>query len=120
MEQVEEICERIVLINRGQNVLEGVVGEIKQQRKKNLFRYQVNGEIPAGILERKEIIEQSEGSYTLRFTEERDSNLFLKALVDAGVYVYGFEEILPSLNEIFIQTVQEQGLTIDEPINNPS
>ncbi len=120
MEQVEEICERIVLINRGQNVLEGAVGEIKQQRKKNLFRYQVSGEIPAGILESKEIINQSDGSYTLRFTEERDSNLFLKALVDAGVYVYGFEEILPSLNEIFIQTVQEQGLIIEEPLNTPS
>lgn len=120
MEQVEEICERIVLINRGQNVLEGNVSKIKQQRKKNLFRYQIEGELPAGILDGKEVMDRSPESLIMRFTQERDSNLFLKSLVDAGAYVQGFEEILPSLNEIFIQTVQEQGLTIDEPHNTPS
>lgn len=120
MEQVEEICERIVLINRGQNVLEGGVQEIKQDRKKNLFRYHIKGELPAGILEGKEVIDHMNGSLTMRFTQERDSNLFLKSLVDAGAYVQGFEEILPSLNEIFIQTVREQGMTIEEPLNTPS
>lgn len=120
MEQVEEICERIVLINRGQNVLEGNVSKIKQQRKKNLFRYQIEGELPAGILDGKEVMDRSPESLIMRFTQERDSNLFLKSLVDAGAYVQGFEEILPSLNEIFIQTVQEQGFTIDEPHNTPS
>jgi len=120
MEQVEEICERIVLINRGQNVLEGNVREIKQAQKQNLFRYNLAGEVPAGVLEGKEVIDHTPGSLTLRFSEERDSNIFLKTLVDAGAYVQGFEEILPSLNEIFIRTVQSQGMTIDQPINAPS
>src|SRR5678815_5495458 len=38
MEQVEEICDHIVLVNKGQKILDGTVKNIKQQFKKNLFR----------------------------------------------------------------------------------
>src|SRR5689334_3402086 len=38
MEQVEEICDHIVLVNKGQKILDGTVKEVKQQFKKNLFR----------------------------------------------------------------------------------
>ena len=37
MEQVEEICNHIVLVNKGKKILDGGVGEIKQQFKKNIF-----------------------------------------------------------------------------------
>ena len=108
MEQVEEICERIVLINRGRNVLEGNVTEIRRARKRNLFRIAFQGELPAGSLDGLEILEQGSGSLTLRFPDDRESNRFLGRLIAAGVYVSEFAEILPSLNEIFIRTVEEQ------------
>src|SRR6266498_4499801 len=38
MEQVEEICDQIVLMNKGQKILDGTVREVKQQFKENLFR----------------------------------------------------------------------------------
>ena len=41
MEQVEEICEYIVLINQGRNVLQGKVADIKEQFKENLFQVNV-------------------------------------------------------------------------------
>src|ERR1700733_7678122 len=37
MEQVEEICDHIILVNKGQKILDGTVGEVKQQFKENLF-----------------------------------------------------------------------------------
>ncbi|MEJ7672289.1 MAG: hypothetical protein WKF59_06170 [Chitinophagaceae bacterium] len=38
MEQVEEICDHIVLVNKGEKILDGTVNQIKQDFKENLFR----------------------------------------------------------------------------------
>lgn len=108
MEQVEEICERIVLINRGSNVLEGRVDEIRRARKENLFRYHVPAGVPEDMLEGLDLVGRESGAITLHFEHDRDSNAFLRRLIDRGIYVSAFQEILPSINEVFIRTVAEQ------------
>ena len=37
MEQVEEICDHIVLVNKGKKILDGTVGNVKQEFKENIF-----------------------------------------------------------------------------------
>src|SRR5581483_8607967 len=37
MEQVEEICDHIILVNKGQKILDGTVNGVKQQFKENIF-----------------------------------------------------------------------------------
>jgi ABC-2 type transport system ATP-binding protein len=117
MEQVEEICERIVLINRGRNVLEGQVADIRQERKQNLFRFAYKGDLPRDLLEKQDILHQEPGLLTLHFEQDRDSNTFLRRLIDQGVYVSDFTEILPSINEVFIQTVAAQEVAIEDAQN---
>lgn len=112
MEQVEEICERIVLIHRGRNVLEGNVAEIRQARKQNLFRYSFEGELPESIRQSVEVVSERNGQIVVHFQNDRESNVFLRRLMDHQVYVTDFTEILPSLNEIFIRTVGENAPTL--------
>lgn len=112
MEQVEEICERIVLIHRGRNVLEGNVAEIRQARKQNLFRYSFEGELPESIRQSVEVVSEKNGQIVVHFQNDRESNVFLRRLMDHQVYVTDFTEILPSLNEIFIRTVGENAPTL--------
>jgi len=107
MEQVEEICERIVLINAGRNVLEGEVKAIKNQFKQNLFRIEFEGTLPTGIADQANIKSQNDHELVVQLEEERDSNQLLQYLLSQGVYVHAFNEILPTLNEIFIRQVGE-------------
>ena len=107
MEQVEEICERIVLINAGRNVLEGEVKAIKNQFKQNLFRIEFEGTLPAGIADHANIKSQNDHELVVQLEDERDSNKLLQYLLSQGVYVHAFNEILPTLNEIFIRQVGE-------------
>src|SRR3954468_16618878 len=66
MEQVEEICDHIVLVNQGKKILDGSVSNIKQQFKENLFRIQLS-HLPAHIeSEAFEIIKQSEKQLTVK------------------------------------------------------
>ena len=46
MEQVEEICDHIILMNKGKKILDGTVSGVKQQFKENLFRIGLEGEWP--------------------------------------------------------------------------
>ncbi|MCB0564335.1 MAG: ATP-binding cassette domain-containing protein [Phaeodactylibacter sp.] len=108
MEQVEEVCEHIVLINKGRNVLEGKVKDIKDQFKRNRFQIDYEGTLPAGLEQRADIVEQSGHSITIQVDEEGRSNELLQYLLQNGVFVIAFNEILPSLNEIFIRQVKSK------------
>lgn len=105
MEQVEEICEHIVLIHRGENVLEGKVAAVKDQFKDNLFQIDFKGELPTDLLSQVSVIEQQPERIVIQVTQDRDSNAFLQHLLNRSVHVTAFNEILPTLNEIFIRQV---------------
>lgn len=106
MEQVEEVCEFIVLINQGKNVLEGSVKDVKNQYKDNLFKIDFDGDLPSETLDRTPIITQEDQSITVQLQDGEDSNALLRHLIQKDVHIHSFNEILPTLNEIFIKKVE--------------
>ena len=104
MEQVEEICEEIVLINNGTNVLEGKVSEIKQEFKQHRYLIEYNGNLDPSIEKDYHIVTKEEQCITIR-SDNLSSNKLLEDLLFKGLMIVSFHEILPSLNEIFIRKV---------------
>ena len=106
MEQVEEICDHIALVNKGSIILDGTVAKVKQDFKENLFSIgadqmpAVNGETPFDIVGTK--AEKN----IVRIKEGRSSNDVLQYLLQNGAQINSFNEILPSLNDIFIKLVE--------------
>jgi len=107
MEQVEEMCEDIVLINKGENVLQGRVRALKEQFKENRFRVEYEGELPEGLLDIAQLEEQHNGQVVFRLQADHSPNELLRHLLDKGLVIHGFNELLPTLNEIFIKQVNE-------------
>ncbi len=105
MEQVEEICEHIVLINQGRNILEGPVHEVKQRFKENRFRIQYLGLLPDNLEEQVQVVARDQQSITVQLDGTQDSNTLLRYLLDHQIQVLAFNEILPSLNQIFIKQI---------------
>lgn len=110
MEQVEEVCEFMVLINQGNNVLEGSVKDVKNQYKENLFKIDFAGELPMEALTQTNIVAQKDQSITVQLKEGEDSNVLLRHLIQKDVHIHSFNEILPTLNEIFIRKVESSNL----------
>lgn len=107
MEQVEEICDSIVLINKGQNILEGEVSEVKNRFKENLFSVEFKGSVPDNMATQFNITAQTDRKLTFKLNEGQSSNDILRALLNhQATQITAFNEILPSLNEIFIRQVQ--------------
>lgn len=106
MEQVEQICENIVLINKGQNVLEGAVADIKEEFKENLFSVEYkHGALPPDLHKYGQVITEKEGHLLIKLQRTKSSNELLKHLIYHDTQVHLFQEILPTLNEIFIKIV---------------
>ncbi|HRO09738.1 MAG TPA: ABC transporter ATP-binding protein [Saprospiraceae bacterium] len=108
MEQVEQICEDIVLINQGQVILQGNVSQIKNNYKDFKFSIHYSGDLPTNInLEGIEKETSDKGSITFKAADYQHSNQILNEFIKNGVIVQSFNEILPSLNEIFIKKVTQ-------------
>jgi ABC-2 type transport system ATP-binding protein len=107
MEQVEEICDHIVLVNLGKKILDGTVQQVKQQFKENKFNIRLNG-IPANIQSNVfEVLEANANDYTVKIKDGSKSNDVLKYFIQQDINVEAFNEILPSLNDIFIKLVAD-------------
>ncbi|MFM1745175.1 MAG: hypothetical protein RLZZ630_1112 [Bacteroidota bacterium] len=111
MESVEELCSHIVMINRAHKILEGPVKEIRSAFRKNLYRidYRGNGiEIPESQSDRFRIMEdrfESDHRMALvKLDKGADANSLIQCLLPQ-VELLAFHEVLPGINEIFIQSV---------------
>jgi len=107
MEQVEEMCDHIVLINKGKNVLYGEVKAIKHEYKENLFHIEFAGVPPSNYPDRWALLEQKPNSLTFKLEHEDQSTDLIRHFLQQGTRITRFEEILPSFNDIFIKRVGE-------------
>ncbi len=108
MEQVEEICDQIVLFNQGQIILDGEVKAIKNQFKQNLFKVDYTSKAPTTILQSNFALKEIQPNYlTFQLNQGQNSTQLIKYLVDNGLQITSFNEILPTLNEIFIIQVNK-------------
>lgn len=108
MESVEELCDEITLINKSQAVLQGNVKEIRNKYKKHIFTVIVNGsdfDLSSDLfsLESKESHTETTKVKIKKLGGSSNSQI-LREITDK-YEVVSFEEELPSMNEIFIQTV---------------
>lgn len=107
MEQVEEICDQIVLVNKGQKILDGTVKGVKQEFKKNLFRIGFNSLPVSANAPAFEVVAQNEDfSLVVKINDGFSPNDVLKYFLQQDSAIVSFHEILPSLNDIFIQLVE--------------
>lgn len=111
MASVEELCDDIALINQSKVILSGNVQEIKRQHSANLYQMKIS-EVsdfddsrlsPLGIIsgiENKDNL----SSFRIELNPGVSSNDLLKASMELG-HVSSFEELMPSMNDIFISRV---------------
>jgi len=107
MQLVEELCDRIVLIDHGKVMLYGGLADIRRQFSGNVVKVRTEGTIPE--LKGVERIEPINGSVNLHLSPGTAPQDVLRALVAGNITVNQFEISMPTLDEIFIRVVQGKG-----------
>ncbi len=113
MDSVEELCDDIVLINKSQKILEGSVKNIKSNYKKNQFKITFTGNLLGfinALCTNCKLIDKTtqhdEHAIILELNPPYTSNQLLSELLNYGTLI-SFHEILPSMNEIFLNEVSD-------------
>ncbi len=108
MNQVEQLCDRLVLIDHGRVLLEGELSEVRKRFRTNEVIIDALNPLPeqlSGVSH----IQQLNGAYRLTPQEGISAQDLLNALVTQGIQLNAFEVAVPTLDEIFIRVVKEGG-----------
>ena len=105
MNQVEELCDRILMINHGSEVLYGDLKDIKARFKEHSVQVNVEGEIGdlPGVIDKK----FNKGSVELVLAPDTSPQIILDQLRGHGLVINRFEITTPSLNNIFLNIARE-------------
>lgn len=111
MEQVEEICSQIALVNKGKKILDGTVSEIRQRFKKHIFEVVLDKELgEQGWWQQDlDVVRRDGRTVQVRVTNGLTNNQILDSLMKSGYQIQSFKEVLPSINQVFIEQVQQSG-----------
>ncbi len=107
METAERLCDDIILINKSRKIIGGSLREVKASFGRNLIALRlVGGE---SVLEDKTLVAKittHADELEIELVENADAQNLLKRLIESGATVSKFEQIEPSLNDIFIEQVK--------------
>lgn len=107
MEQVEEICNTIVLVNKGKKILDGALQQIKNDFKEHIFKVGFQ-ELPETFAAQSfDLRSSDESAWVIHIREGFMPADVLRELLAHDCSILSFNEVLPSLNEIFIKQVEE-------------
>jgi ABC-2 type transport system ATP-binding protein len=113
MASVEELCDNIALINRSTTILEGTMDEVRNRFKLHKYEAVFNGNnLITNALTENYIIDEPGQANTkhtvvnLKPKTDTTTNNIIRELLEVGELL-SFKELLPSMNEIFIQAVNK-------------
>ncbi len=108
LEQVEEMCEDIVIINKGQTVVQGSVRDVKRQHGRNVIRLKLDNDPAAAWLDTLEgiqVTKRRQDYIEMQIQAHLNPNIIVEAALQHGGNITLFELAEPSLTDIFIETV---------------
>ncbi|MEN6481615.1 MAG: ATP-binding cassette domain-containing protein [Anaerolineaceae bacterium] len=106
MHQVEELCDRLVLINKGKVVLYGKLAEIQRNYATQEIKIRSVNPIPPTLKGVEEMIsENGNGLFRLKLKSGVFPQDVLRTLVEQNIEIEQFEIAMPTLDEIFISVV---------------
>ncbi len=124
MSSVEELCDHITLINRSRNILTGNVEELRRSFGGNRFRLRYEGELSSLAEAIKPVVsyigedeEENRGQGESVIVELSDAatRRDLVEIANRATDLVGFEPVMPSINNIFINAVRNSS---EMPVEN--
>lgn len=113
MNSVEEICDQIVLLNNGEKVLEGNLNEIKKQFRTHCYEIKVANALDVPFPDTFHVLSQySENQdviYKIKMDPSENPNQLLAWFV-SKTSIIDYHEVIPSMNDIFIETITAQNV----------
>lgn len=115
MDQVQAFCRDLALLHRGRIVLRGEVAAVRAAHARREYAVGFRGDTGSLTHPGFEVLEQEDERLRVRLREGFTGNDLLALLLERGVELTAFEEILPSIGDIFIERVSDPAPSAERP-----
>lgn len=105
MENIEYLCDRLIMLRNGKIVLNGSPNEIRNSYEKDIVKVRTGADLSE--IFRGYDLKREGNLWTIRLEDENDGREIFKIISDSLGYVSSFSQEPPSLNEIFARKVEE-------------
>ncbi len=122
MEQVEELCENIAIINKGQMVVSGSVRQVKRSTGRTVVRLALDNDLEIRWLDNipgVTVTKRRQDYVEMHLAPDVTTDQILQAALRQGGHITRFELAEPSLNDIFIEKVAGIAMP-DAPVPSPA
>jgi ABC-2 type transport system ATP-binding protein len=113
MESVEQLCDHIALIDKSKKILDGPTQQIREKYKSNIYDISyrgdldIHGHILAGKYNILSNYQNGMGNrLSIQYPDGSNSGELIKDLIE-HVEIVSFNEVIPSMNEVFIKVVKQ-------------
>ncbi len=113
MGSVEELCDHIALINKSKKIVDGPTAKIREKYKQNIFEVKYRGnfsDIEKVLGQKMKVLEHAEdgrlNQLKVQYLNGDSNNQLIQTLLPVAEIV-SFEEVIPSMNDVFITAVEE-------------
>lgn len=113
MESVEQLCDHIALIDKSKKILDGPTQQIREKYKSNIYDISYRGELDIinhDFSRKYSIISHEQNGngkkLSVQYPDGSNSGELIKDLLEQ-VEIVSFNEVIPSMNEVFIKVVKQ-------------
>jgi ABC-2 type transport system ATP-binding protein len=113
MESVEQLCDHIALIDKSKKILDGETQQIREQYKSNIYEIVYRGnfeQINSDLSDKYKILAHQENGRSqkinIQYYAGSNSSELIRDLAER-VEIVSFNEVIPSMNEVFIKVVRQ-------------
>ena len=113
MDSVEELCDHIALINKSVKIVDGQTNEIRERYKSNIFELKYKGDFESvnkALNSRFTVLNHSENGrhnqLKVQHENAKSNNDLIQTLLPVAEII-SFEEVIPSMNDVFIRAVEK-------------
>lgn len=125
MGSVEEICDHIALINNSRKLLDGPINKVREEFGGNMYQVKFKGNLIAftnamwtgARIEKQESFDDQTHLVTVELLDDFTLNGLLNNVMQ-HVQIMSVTELLPSINDIFIETVKKSNEATEEEVAN--
>jgi ABC-2 type transport system ATP-binding protein len=113
LEQAEELCQDVLIINKGQAVVQGSVRDVKRRYGRNVARLKLDNDSEIAWLDDLEdvqVTKRRQDYVEMQIKADLNPNVIVEAALRHGGVISRFELTEPSLTDIFIETVGKTAL----------
>ncbi|MGD9899830.1 MAG: ABC transporter ATP-binding protein [Calditrichaceae bacterium] len=109
MDHVEKLCDHICLMNQGQVILDGSMGNIKKYYRENAYSVEADNSLSfLHELDEISILEENSNAYKFKMKPANGSVSNLIAKISQKARIKKFEVVEPSLHDIFLKLIQDK------------